>query len=113
MENNEVEKRLHHLEEEVREELKEIQSLEHELEDENRRVCITVNAEEKEVHGLEISYKKVVELAFGCLLEDGQKSYTVTYKKGPVENPEGSLAAGQSVKIKNGMRFNVTQTNKS
>jgi DNA gyrase/topoisomerase IV subunit A len=120
MENNEIEKHLGHLKEDIRkeeqllnDEKREIELLEKELEHRDQRFCISVNAEEKEVEHKEICYKKVVELAFGCLLEDGVKSYTVTYKKGPAENPEGSMINKQCVKIKDGMRFNVTQTNKS
>ena len=43
----------------------------------------------------------------------GDATFTVTYDDGPRENPHGSLIEGQSVKIKNGMVFNVTPTIRS
>ena len=40
--------------------------------------------------------------------------YTVTYRNGGDErHPEGTLVAGQSVKIKDGTIFDVTATDKS
>jgi hypothetical protein len=37
----------------------------------------------------------------------------VTYRHGPHQNPKGDLLPGAVVKIKGGMIFNVTQTDKS
>lgn len=39
--------------------------------------------------------------------------YTVTYDKGPRQNPAGNLVMGQSVEIKGGMEFYVLLTDKS
>jgi len=61
----------------------------------------------------EISFEEVVTLAFGSYSEDPNVVYTVTYKRGEDRKKEGSLVKGESVKVKNGMIFNVTQTNKS
>lgn len=74
---------------------------------------IIVNAQEKSWGEKEISYKEVVVLAFGTYSEDPNVVYTVTYSKGDKPHQEGSLVKGKSVKIKNGMIFNVSQTNKS
>ena len=38
---------------------------------------------------------------------------TVSYEDGPHVNPQGSLKEGETVKVKNGMIFNVTATDKS
>ena len=60
-----------------------------------------------------ISYSQVVELAFGKLAYNPDKVYTVSYKHGPHENPEGTMVDGDDVFVKNKMIFNVTETDKS
>lgn len=78
----------------------------------HKEVTIIVNGREKQFPKEEISFAEVVALAF-----DTQPSndtlYTVTYKRGHGSKPEGTLVEGQSVKVKDGMIFNVTATNKS
>jgi Multiubiquitin len=74
---------------------------------------IIVNAQEKIWSEKEISYKEVVVLAFGSYSEDPNVVYTVIYSRGDKPHQEGSLVKGKSVKVKNGMIFNVSQTNKS
>jgi hypothetical protein len=39
--------------------------------------------------------------------------FTVTYRKEPRQNHEGSMTEGETVRIKDGMIFDVTETNKS
>jgi hypothetical protein len=41
------------------------------------------------------------------------KTYTVKYKKGDNEKPEGQLVKGASVKVKEGMIFSVSRTGQS
>ena len=74
---------------------------------------IIVNTREKKWDKKEISFEEVVKLAFGSYSEDPNVVYTVTYSKGHEHQREGSLVKGKSVKVKCGMIFNVTQTNKS
>lgn len=74
---------------------------------------IIVNTREKDWDKEKISYEEVVILAFGSYSKDENVVYTVTYSKGPEGHREGSLVKGESVKIKNGMIFNVSQTNRS
>ena len=76
-------------------------------------VIIIVNAREKTWTKKTISYEEVVILAFGAISPDPNVVYTVTYSRGHESKPNGSLAIGQSVKVKKGMKFNVTPTNKS
>lgn len=78
-----------------------------------RAVTIIVNTRPKKWSKREISYEEVVILAFGSYSEDPNVVYTVTFSKGPDHKREGSMVKGQSVKVKEGMVFNVTQTNKS
>jgi hypothetical protein len=73
---------------------------------------IIVNAREKIWNDKHISYEQVITLAFGSYSEDENVVYTITYMKGE-DKKEGSLVKGEIVKVKDGMIFNVTQTNKS
>ncbi len=75
--------------------------------------CIIVNAKEHTWKEKSISYAQVVVLAFGVHEENERRVYTVTYKRGPEQNPEGSMVKGDSVFVKTKMIFNVTATDKS
>jgi len=76
------------------------------------KFTIVVNAQRKTVMEKELSFAQVVALAFPT--PGGPNTiYTVTYRKGPHENPEGTLVEGQSVQLKDGMVFNVAATDKS
>lgn len=79
----------------------------------DKEVTIIVNTREKTWNKKEISYEEVIVLAFDSYSNDENVVYTVTYAKGPDSHHEGSLVKGGSVKVKDGMIFNVTQTNKS
>lgn len=75
---------------------------------------IIVNARRKEVHERHLSFTQVVELAFPDTPPNENIIYTVTYRNGGSErHPEGTVVAGQSVRIKDGTIFDVTATNKS
>jgi hypothetical protein len=78
-----------------------------------RAVVIIVNGREKAWHGEKISYSEVVKLAFPEHVEDEKTVYTVTYKHGPHQNPQGSMVKGDSVFVKQKMVFNVTPTTRS
>lgn len=39
--------------------------------------------------------------------------FTITYRRGHGDKPEGTLVEGGTVRIKDGMIFNVTATDKS
>ena len=59
----------------------------------------------------DISYEDVVKLAFpNC---NAQNTYSVIYKRGKGNKPEGILPPGGKVTIKDGMIFNVSQTSQS
>jgi Multiubiquitin len=76
-------------------------------------VTIVVNGQPKQVPSKEeITFKEVVDLAYDNNPPSGPDVViTVTYKEG--EHKKGSLVEGQSVKVKDGMVFNVSATNKS
>lgn len=74
---------------------------------------IIVNTRPKEVTGDEISYENIVKLAYPDLAGKPNTRFTITYRRGHGNKPEGSLAPGGTVKLKDGMIFNVTPTDKS
>lgn len=80
---------------------------------EHKEVTIIVNTREKTWNEKKISYEEIVVLAFGSYSDDPNIVYTVNFTKGDESKHEGSLVKGESVRVKDGMIFNVTQTNKS
>lgn len=78
-----------------------------------REYRIFVNTRPKEVFTPTLDFWEVVKLAFPQAVPNATTYYTITYKRGPKTNPEGSLVAGETVHIKDGMLFNVTATDKS
>lgn len=76
-------------------------------------VTIIVNGEAHEVPKEEITFAEVVALAYPGGPQGPNIIYSVTYRKGPDSKPKGILAEGGSVKVKNGMIFDVRVTDKS
>lgn len=81
--------------------------------DRGKTTTIIVNTREKEVKGKEVTFKQVVRLAFENPPTGDNIEITVAYRKGPRENPSGTMHPGDTVKIKEGMIFDVTATDKS
>jgi hypothetical protein len=71
---------------------------------------IIVNGREKEVDHRLVSFSEIVALA--NLPGDANTIFTVTYSNGR-HHAKGAMVEGDTVKIKDGMIFNVTPTNKS
>ncbi len=78
-----------------------------------QQIAIIVNATQHTVNDKDLTYTEVVKLAFPDAVIGGNTIYTVTYKKGPPPHQQGSIDVGDTVKIKKGMVFNVTPTDKS
>lgn len=74
---------------------------------------IIVNGRPKVVTEKELSFMDIVKLAFDPVPTGEFIVFTITYRKGPGHKPEGTLLEGQSIKVKEGMIFNVTATDKS
>lgn len=70
---------------------------------------IIVNARAYEVPGPKISYRELVNLAFPG--DPGEIIYLVQYVA--PKQPDGTLADGEFVELENGMKFDVTPTNRS
>lgn len=77
----------------------------------NKDFKIIVNTREKIWLHNEITYDEIVILAFG--LVENTVSYTVIFKKGEEKKQEGILVSGDTVKVKDGMTFNVSATSRS
>ena len=76
-----------------------------------KTVTIIVEGTEHEwPKGDAISFEQIVELEFGNY--DPNTTYSVFYTRGE-GNKKGSLAPGGSVKVKEGMVFNVSPTGQS
>lgn len=79
-----------------------------------KRVTIIVNGRERSwPKNTEISYEEVVRLAFENPPTGDDVQITVQYTRGEGHKPSGTLVEGQSVKVKDGMVFDVTATNRS
>jgi len=76
-------------------------------------VNIIVNGVQKVWNERRIYFREVVILAFGTFVENDSMCYTVTYKRGVHQKPEGSMVDGDHVNINPNMIFNVTATDKS
>ena len=77
-------------------------------------VTIVVNGRPKIVEkNASLSYWDVVRLAFESPQTGDGIQYTVQYTRGQGSKPSGTLVEGQSVKVKDGMEFDVTSTNRS
>ncbi len=61
----------------------------------------------------EISYAQVVTLEVPDYSPTSGISYAVKYTRGEGHKPEGVLAVGESVKVKDGIVFSVSETGQS
>lgn len=81
--------------------------------DKDKNITIIVNGRQKVVTAKELSFHQVVALAFDTPPTGQNIVFTVTYRKGEGNKPEGTMVEGDEVKVKDGMVFNVTATDKS
>ncbi len=61
----------------------------------------------------EITYVQVVTLDVPDYAQHPEITYSVKYKNGQGNKPEGTLSPGGSVKVKDGMIFSVSPTGQS
>ena len=79
----------------------------------NKFVTIVVEGTPHEWPKDDISYAEVVTLEVPDYAQHPEISYSVSYKKGHGNKPEGFLVKGASVKVKEGMVFHVSETGQS
>lgn len=82
-------------------------------EKDRKTVTIIVNGREKSVPKDELTFNELINLAFDNPNTGPQICFTITYRRGHGNKPEGNLAEGESVKVKEGMIINVSFTDKS
>jgi len=80
---------------------------------EPKLVTIYINGTPKVVEKEHLSFDEIVALAFEAPPTGEGVDFTVQYTKGHSDKPKGTLVKGQSVKVKEGMEFDVTPTNRS
>lgn len=78
-----------------------------------KEATIIVNGKEKLFQEKKITFIEVIELAFDVFEDNPLICYTVDYLKGDDKNKEGMMVKGDEVKVKDGMIFDVTRTDKS
>lgn len=77
---------------------------------EQKKHEVIVNGRPKKVEQDELSYDQVVALAFDPVPSGPNVVITVSWRHG---NDGGTLVEGQSVPVQDGMKFDVTATDKS
>ena len=80
---------------------------------EEKTVTIVVEGTEHEWPKDEIGYTEVVTLEVPDFAQHPEITYSVRYKRGHGTKPEGTLVPGATVKVKEGMIFNVSETGQS
>ena len=79
----------------------------------SKQVTIIINARPEMVVKDDISYDEVVALAFPNPPTGDNVLFVVMYRRGHGDKPQGTLVQGQTVKVKDGMIFDVSPNNKS
>ncbi len=72
-----------------------------------------MNTRKKDVTKSRLSFDDVVRLAFDPVPVGPNIQFTITYRHGPHQNPTGEMLAGQTVRLKNRMIFDVKYTDRS
>lgn len=78
-----------------------------------RTHTIIVNARPKTVDKAVLTFDEIVRLAFPNPPSGPDIQFTVQYSRGPAGQSSGALVEGDSVRVKDRMEFDVTQTNRS
>ncbi|RYG46385.1 MAG: hypothetical protein EOO01_16265 [Chitinophagaceae bacterium] len=76
-------------------------------------ITLIVNAREKMWNKRTITFEEVVFLQYGPTDPNPQITYSVLYKNGPRQNPEGMMTEGETLFVKDKMNFHVSKTNQS
>lgn len=79
----------------------------------DKQVTIIVNGTQKTVDKDDLTYDEVVHLAFETPPYGENTLFSVSYVRGHGNKPEGILAPGGTLKVKEGMIIDVTATDKS
>ncbi len=79
-----------------------------------KTVTIIVNGREEQVPKNDpLNFNELIRIAYNNPPSGEFICWTITYRKGHGNKPEGTQIEGETVKPKEGMIFNVTYTDKS
>ena len=81
--------------------------------EDHKTVTIVVEGTPHEWPEEYITYEQVVTLEVPDYSQNSRITYTVRYKGGPRNKPEGTLSRGGTVKVVEGMAFSVSRTGQS
>jgi len=79
----------------------------------DRKLTIIINGRAVAYEGKEITFQQLTALAFPQAPYGENTIYSGSYTRGPNENRQGELEVGDVLKVKDGMVFNVTATDRS
>ena len=83
------------------------------MSEEKKNVTIIVEGSPHEWPKDVITYTELVTLEVPNYAQHPEITYSVKYKNGHGKKPEGILAPGATVKVKEGMVFSVSETGQS
>lgn len=83
------------------------------MDEKKKLVTIFVESTPHEWPKGEITYAEVVTLEVPDYPQHPEITYSVKYSRGHGNKPEGTLSPGGTVNVKEGMRFNVSETGQS
>ena len=81
--------------------------------DHEKKLTFVVNGRKKIVTDRTLSFDQLVHLAFEDPPTGEFICFTITYRRGHGNKPEGILNEGESLKVKDGIIVNVAVTDKS
>lgn len=81
--------------------------------DQPREITVVINARERTITDKELTFEQLVTLAFPTAPTGENVLFTISFRRGHGNKPEGSLLAAETVKTKDGMVFVVSATDKS
>jgi hypothetical protein len=79
----------------------------------DKEIVIVVNGRKKTVDTKKLTFDELISLGFDDPPTGEFICFTITYRRGHGEKPAGTLIEGEPVRVKDGMIFNVTATDKS
>lgn len=74
---------------------------------------VILNGAQEFITKRRLTFEEIVKMAFPNPSPDPNIIYTVAYRNGPPENPKGILLPGQTLRLKDGIEIDVTQTVRS
>lgn len=78
-----------------------------------KEYTIIVNTEDQKVIDSEVTFNQIVLLAYPVPSTNPNIVYTILYKKVDHSKHEGQMDIDETIKIKDGSTFTVTETDKS